>query len=117
MLEMLHAIIMKFPPQVVNEQSQTLFLQLVVCLVNDSEKKVRLMTGAAIKLLIGRVTPQSLHSILEYTLSWYSGEKQGLWSAAAQVHSSFFPSSVCEREWINELCVLLLFINRCWDYW
>ncbi|KAL7595784.1 hypothetical protein Lser_V15G29528 [Lactuca serriola] len=84
-LEMLHAIIMKFPPQVVNEQSQTLFLQLVVCLVNDSEKKVRLMTGAAIKLLIGRVTPQSLHSILEYTLSWYSGEKQGLWSAAAQV--------------------------------
>lgn len=84
-LEMLHAIIMKFPPQVVSEQSHTLFLQLVVCLTNDSEKKVRSMTGAAIKLLIGRVTPQSLHSILEYTLFWYSGEKQGLWSAAAQV--------------------------------
>ncbi|KAJ9555656.1 hypothetical protein OSB04_010270 [Centaurea solstitialis] len=84
-LEMIHAIIMKFPPQVVNEQSQTLFVQLVVCLANDSEKKVRSMTGAAIKLLISRVSPQSLHSISEYALFWYSGEKQGLWSAAAQV--------------------------------
>lgn len=84
-LEMIHTIIMKFPPQVVNEQSQTLFVQLVVCLANDSEKKVRSMTGAAIKLLISRVSPQSLHSISEYALFWYSGEKQGLWSAAAQV--------------------------------
>ncbi|KAL8239479.1 hypothetical protein R6Q59_016046 [Mikania micrantha] len=84
-LEMFHAIIHKFPQQVVNEQSQTIFLQLVVCLANDSKKEVKLITGKAIKLLIGRVGTQSLNSILEYTLFWYSGEKQGLWSAAAQV--------------------------------
>lgn len=84
-LEMLHAIIIKFPRQVVNEQSQTLFLQLVVCLANDSVTEVRSMTGVALKRLIGRVGSQNLHSMLEYTLSWYSGEQQGLWSAAAQV--------------------------------
>lgn len=84
-LEMLHAIVIKFPREVINEQSQTLFLQLVVCLTNDSEKTVKSMTGVAIKALIGRVDSQRRHSVLEYTLFWYSGEKPGLWSAAAQV--------------------------------
>ncbi|XP_076896866.1 uncharacterized protein LOC143550000 [Bidens hawaiensis] len=84
-VDMLGVIIQKFPPQVVDEQSQTIFLQLVVCLANDSEKKVKTSTVKALKILIGRVGSQSLHSILEYTISWYSGEKQGLWSAAAHV--------------------------------
>lgn len=84
-LEMLHAIIMKFPQSVVDEQSQTFFVHLVVCLANDRDSKVRSMAGAAIKLLIGRISPQLLNSILEYVLYWYSGEKQNLWSAAAQV--------------------------------
>ncbi|KAK2988996.1 hypothetical protein RJ640_013987 [Escallonia rubra] len=84
-LEMLHAIIIKFPQSVVDELSQTTFVHLVVCLANDQDNKVRSMTGAAIKLLIGRVSPQPLNSILQYSLSWYSGGKQHLWSAAAQV--------------------------------
>lgn len=84
-LEMLHAIIMKFPIGVVDEQSQTFFVHLVVCLANDNDNKVRSMTGAAIKLLIGRVSQHSHQSILEYSLSWYVGGKQHLWSAAAQV--------------------------------
>ncbi|KAK3004391.1 hypothetical protein RJ639_018254 [Escallonia herrerae] len=84
-LEMLHAIIIKFPQSVVDELSQTTFVHLVVCLANDQDNKVRSMTGAAIKLLIGRVSPQPLDSILQYSLSWYSGGKQHLWSAAAQV--------------------------------
>ncbi|KAK1435340.1 hypothetical protein QVD17_01101 [Tagetes erecta] len=84
-LEMLLAIIKKFPPQILDEQSQTIYLQLVVCLANDSESSVKSLTGTAIRLLIGRVGSQSVHSILEYTLSWYLGEKQGLWSAAAHV--------------------------------
>lgn len=88
---MLHAIIMKFPGSVLDEQSQTMFVHLVVSLANDHDNKVRSMTGAAIKLLIGRVSSHSLHSILEYSLSWYVGEKQHLWSAAAQVklHTTF----------------------------
>ncbi len=85
MLEMLHAIIVKFPRKNVDEQSQTLFVHLVICLANDHDNKVRSMTGAAIKKLIGCVSSHSLHPILEYSLSWYSGERQQLWSAAAQV--------------------------------
>lgn len=85
MLEMIHTIIIKFPKSIVDEQSQTLFVHLVVCLTNDQDNKVRSMIGAAIKLLIGRISPHSLHPIIEYSLSWYLGEKQQLWSAAAQV--------------------------------
>lgn len=84
-LEMLHAIIMKFPANILDEQSQTIFVHLVVSLANDHDNKVRSMTGAVIKLLIGRVSSHSLKSILEYSVSWYAGEKQHLWSAAAQV--------------------------------
>lgn len=87
MLEMIHAIIIKFPKSVLDEQAQSVFLRLVVSLANDHDQKIRSMTGAAIKLLIGRVSPHCLHSILEYSLSWYVGGKQHLWSAAAQVKS------------------------------
>ncbi|MBA0870529.1 hypothetical protein Goshw_013714, partial [Gossypium schwendimanii] len=83
-LEMLHTIMIKFPKAIVDEQSQTIFVHLVVCLANDQDNKVRSMTGAVIKLLIGRISQHSLNSILEYSLSWYLGEKQQLWSAGAQ---------------------------------
>ncbi|XVE81263.1 hypothetical protein DITRI_Ditri15bG0049500 [Diplodiscus trichospermus] len=84
-LEMLHAIIIKFPKGIVDEQSQTIFVHLVVCLANDQDNRVRSMAGAVIKLLIGRVSQNLLNSILEYSLSWYLGEKQQLWGAGAQV--------------------------------
>ncbi|KAL0287544.1 UNVERIFIED_CONTAM: Small subunit processome component 20 [Sesamum calycinum] len=57
----------------------------VVSLANDDDSKVRSMTAAAIKCLIGNVNTHSLHSILEYSLSWYLGGNHNLWSAAAQV--------------------------------
>ncbi|KAF5740542.1 small subunit processome component 20 isoform X1 [Tripterygium wilfordii] len=84
-LEMLHAIIMKFPKSILDEQSQTVFVHLVVSLANDTDNKVRSMTGTVIKHLIGRIEPHSLLSILQYSLSWYLGEKQQLWSTGAQV--------------------------------
>lgn len=86
-LEMLHAIILKFPQKAVDAQCQTLFMHLVVTLANDDNKKVRSMSAAAIKCLIGHVSKHSLHSILEYSMSWYLGGKKNLWGAAAQVTS------------------------------
>ncbi|KAL2332603.1 hypothetical protein Fmac_013816 [Flemingia macrophylla] len=84
-LEMIHAIIVKFPRSVLDEQSQTLFVHLVACLANDNDSIVRSMSGAAIKKLVSSVSPNSLKSILEYALSWYLGDKQQLWAAGAQV--------------------------------
>lgn len=86
-LEMLHAIIEKFQPPIVNELSRTLFVQLVLCLANDTEQQVRSMAGTAIKILVDRVDSQSRRSILTNTLDWYSAKNPGLWSAAAQVLS------------------------------
>ncbi|XP_073005480.1 uncharacterized protein [Typha latifolia] len=84
-LEMLHAILIKFPKSVVDSQAQTFFLHLVVALANDHEHKVCSMVASVIKVLIGRVSQHSLHPIIDYSLSWYMGDKQHLWSAAAQV--------------------------------
>ncbi|CAH9107367.1 unnamed protein product [Cuscuta epithymum] len=83
-LEMIHVIIKKFPT-IIDEQSQTIFMHLVICLANDQDNKVRSMAGAAIKRLAGHVNSHSLKSILEFSFSWYLGGKQHLWSSAAQV--------------------------------
>lgn len=84
-LEMLHAVLVKFPKSVVDSQAQTFFLHLVVALANDRDQKVRSMVATVIKELIGRTSHHALHSILEYSLSWYTSENKHLWSAAAQV--------------------------------
>nr|GMD50529.1 small subunit processome component 20 homolog [Ipomoea batatas] len=84
-LEMLRAIIVKIPDRI-QEQSQTIFMHLVICLANDQDNKVRSMAGVAIKLLAENMKKfGSLTSIIEYSFSWYRGEKQHLWSSAAQV--------------------------------
>ncbi|XP_038874757.1 LOW QUALITY PROTEIN: small subunit processome component 20 homolog [Benincasa hispida] len=84
-LEMLHAIVVKFSKSVVDSISQRLFIRLVACLANDHDHHVRSMTGLVIKSLTDRISPGSQHSILEFGLSWYLGEKQQLWNVAAQV--------------------------------
>jgi len=38
-----------------------------------------------IQKLLGRIGDQGKNSIFEYSLSWYTGEKQSLWSPSAQV--------------------------------
>lgn len=90
MLEMLHAILVKLPPAVVENQAQSWFLHLVVALANDTDKNVQSMVATVIKLLLGRISQKALHPILEYSLSWYRGERQHLWSAAAQVFYNIF---------------------------
>lgn len=84
---MIFTIIVKFPRSVLDEQSHTLFVHLVACLANDSDNSVRSMSGAAIKKLLGSISPNSLISIIEYALCWYLGENRQLWGAAAQVIS------------------------------
>ncbi|KAG5531550.1 hypothetical protein RHGRI_026228 [Rhododendron griersonianum] len=81
---MLHAIVIKFPKPGPDEHSLEIFDRLVFYLANNNDNKVWSMTGAAIKLLIGHVSPHSLHSVIEYSFSWYVVGNQDLWSAAAQ---------------------------------
>ena len=83
---MLHAIVVKLPPVIVESQAQSWFLHLVVALANEADKNVQVMISAVIKLLLDRISQKMLHPILEYSLSWYKGEKKHLWSAAAQVN-------------------------------
>lgn len=84
-LEMLHAIIVKFPVQAIDEQSETLFLPLVTRLVNDDANQVRAMVGTVLKVLMGRVSQRSLQRMLDFCFSWMKGDKHQLWRAAAQV--------------------------------
>lgn len=81
-LDMLYAIIVKFSKDYVDDHSEILFFKLVICLANDSDKKVRSMAGAALKLLFRHVSPPKLHDIVQIVLAWYTNKE--LQSAAAQ---------------------------------
>lgn len=116
MLEMIHALLVKSPESLIENQAQTFFVRLVLSLANDHEHKVQSMVGTVIKVLIGRLchlraNPRALDPILEYSLAWYtgekqqlSGEKQQLWSAAAQV--TFICCGIL-------LCCVLAFLLYC----
>ncbi|XP_011045607.1 PREDICTED: U3 small nucleolar RNA-associated protein 20-like [Populus euphratica] len=106
-LEMLHAIIIKcgkinieeFNSQegsqkkFLDKHGQSLFIHLVQCLANDSDNKVRLMTGAVIKLLIRHISSDGFNSIMDFILSWYMDEKQNLQSLGAQTMG--LPVEIC----------------------
>ncbi|XP_023633717.1 U3 small nucleolar RNA-associated protein 20 isoform X2 [Capsella rubella] len=92
-LDMLHALILKFSEpnlgkqSVLDQQSKTLFLQLVLCLANDVDKEVRFRAGAVIEILIGRMSTDQVESSLLYCLCWY--KQQNLRASAAQVLGFF----------------------------
>ncbi|PNX86949.1 hypothetical protein L195_g043032, partial [Trifolium pratense] len=84
-LEMIHAIIVKFPISVLDEQSPKLFLHLVACMANDNDNIVRSMSEAAIEKLARSVSPNALDSIFKCALTWYLDSNRQLWSSSAQV--------------------------------
>ncbi|KAH9620789.1 hypothetical protein KSS87_018169 [Heliosperma pusillum] len=84
-LDMLKTIIKRFPDSIINEQSQSLFIHLVLALANDNDNQVRSLIGIVIKLLVSRISPQARDNILNHCLALYLGENQKLWSTAAQV--------------------------------
>ena len=89
-LEMLHAIIVKFPVQAVDEQVETIFLPLVLRLVNEDSNQLRAMVGSILKVFIGKLGQRSLQRVLSFCLSWLKNDKQQLWRAASQVWEIFF---------------------------
>jgi U3 small nucleolar RNA-associated protein 20 len=84
-LEMLHAILMKFPKSIVDSQAQTFFVHLVAALSNDKDPQIHSMVATIIKELIDRTSESVLNSIMDYCISWYTGDNHSLWSPAAQV--------------------------------
>jgi U3 small nucleolar RNA-associated protein 20 len=87
-LEMIHATIVKFPEQLVDENGNFFFLPLVTRLVNDDNQQCRAMVGAVLKVLMGRVGPPARQRMLEFAMAWYAGEREELWRPAAQVRAS-----------------------------
>ncbi|CAN1193912.1 U3 small nucleolar RNA-associated protein 20 [Linum perenne] len=83
-LEMLHAIIVKFDQKFLEEHADSLFLQLSLCLANDVDNDVRSMTGAVIKLLVRHTKPKT-SSFIGNSLSWYKDEKSKVRGPGAQV--------------------------------
>ncbi|XP_074320646.1 uncharacterized protein LOC141657349 isoform X2 [Silene latifolia] len=109
-LDMLKTIIKRFPDSIINEQSQSLFIHLVLALANDNDKQVRSLIGIVIKLLVSRISPQALDNILNHCLALYLGEKQKLWSTAAQVLG--FAAEVMKKGFHKHINLILPVMKR-----
>eukprot|EP00850_Spirogloea_muscicola_P021570 SM000254S08796 [mRNA] locus=s254:122773:139016:- [translate_table: standard] len=84
-MEMLHAIILKFPASVVEEQAEGLFVPLAARLVVDTDPRVRAMVGVVVKALLTRVGPHVEPKLLAFAFTWLRGDDARLWRPAAQV--------------------------------
>eukprot|EP00850_Spirogloea_muscicola_P013633 SM000093S24444 [mRNA] locus=s93:494111:510484:+ [translate_table: standard] len=84
-MEMLHAIILKFPASVVEEQAEGLFVPLAARLVVDTDPRVRAMVGVVVKALLVRVGPHVGPKLLAFAFTWLRGDDARLWRPAAQV--------------------------------
>lgn len=95
MLKMIRTIIIKFPTSVLDDQSQDLFMHLVISLTNDQDKDVRSKTGTAIKTLACNISPHKTTAIINYTIDLYLSSGSIVRASAAQVNFSeliFFPN-------------------------
>lgn len=107
---MLHAILVKFPKREVDAHAQFIYLGLVVCLANEADTKVASMVSMVIKVLINRVGQFALNQIIEFSFSWYKGEKEIFWGASAQVFflCTFFLFFI----WSNHICLNYTKLNK-----
>ncbi|KAJ4812893.1 Small subunit processome component 20-like protein [Rhynchospora pubera] len=84
-LEILHAIMMKFPKSIIDSQAEPIFLHLVATLSNEKDSQIISIIATIFKVLIDHTSESVLNSIMNYCISWYTVDDHCLWSAAAQV--------------------------------
>jgi len=88
-LECVHGLLLKLPAPVIEENTQMLFLALVLRLVNDEDQKCRLSTSVVLKVLTRRTSTAECQKCVGVVLQWNGddGKNQNLIlrKAAAQV--------------------------------
>ncbi|KAI8146751.1 armadillo-type protein [Fennellomyces sp. T-0311] len=86
-MELLHQVINKFGDAILMEYAESIFLGLVLRLVNDESAKCREMAGELIKLLLGRCTDDKLSTVYRLLDKWMDmDDKQSLQRASCQVY-------------------------------
>jgi U3 small nucleolar RNA-associated protein 20 len=86
-LEVLLAILQKFPQEVINPRAEYLFLPLVVRLVNEDTESCKKLIADVIKALVSSVDDSKLNSIWSLMDSWLSNQQENeqLYMASIQV--------------------------------
>ncbi|CAH8355708.1 unnamed protein product [Eruca vesicaria subsp. sativa] len=88
-LDMLHALILKFSVKklgkksFLDQQAVKMLVKLAPCLGNDIDQKVLLRIGSVIKVLIGSISEGQVGSLLSVCLCWY--KQPSVQAVAAQV--------------------------------
>ncbi|ORX62666.1 hypothetical protein DM01DRAFT_1314200 [Hesseltinella vesiculosa] len=85
-MELLHHIITKFGDQVLESFSQSIFMALVMRLVNDDSSKCREMAAELLKSLLDRMSSDELDTIYRVLDKWIEADNANLQRAACQVY-------------------------------
>ena len=77
-LDLLKAIFLKFPVELVESQAELFYLQVVLQVMNDSSKFCRAAAADAIKCLLGRVEGRCRDKLATLTLEWLRCDNSNL---------------------------------------
>lgn len=91
-IQMLSAVVEKLPQELLDKHAQTVFLPLVLQLVNDDAKECREAVSKTIMALLSRVSTEVLQSFHDYTWRWAQSAGP-LQAASLQVYGLFVESS------------------------
>ncbi|KAI9252331.1 hypothetical protein BDA99DRAFT_563365 [Phascolomyces articulosus] len=93
-MELHHQIIDKFGDTILMEYAESMFLGLVLRLVNDESAKCREMSAELIKLLLGRCTDDKLTTIYRLLDKWMAqSDRASLQRAGCQVYGLMMDTS------------------------
>jgi hypothetical protein len=89
-LELLNTVFLKFPEELLSSFAEVFFVPLIVRLANESDRRVRLMCGAAMKVFLEKIKSQTVSELFGTCLKWYRvEEKSSMQVAAAQTFGMF----------------------------
>eukprot|EP00934_Nitzschia_sp_Nitz4_P007735 Nitzschia sp. Nitz4//scaffold189_size62959//48159//57102//NITZ4_006317-RA/size62959-snap-gene-0.12-mRNA-1//-1//CDS//3329539923//7725//frame0 len=91
-LQMLTALMERFPEEVLDNNAQLIFLPLVVQLVNENAKECRAAIPKCMSVLLSRSSAEVLNSLHDYTVRWSKSDGP-MRAASLQVLAIFMESS------------------------
>ena len=88
-MEAIHSLISKSPPELMSRYSTTFFVPLVLVTINDDSSKCREMAGALIKTLFEKCNDDQSQDMLKMMRTWISsGEQRMLVRASLQIYGT-----------------------------
>lgn len=88
-IRLVSSLVERLPLDLVDQESQLIFLPLILQLVNDETEDCRAAVSKCLTRFVARVSPNVASSLFDYNFRWYNGDNPTLRLASLQMFGIF----------------------------